>query len=177
MKRKINLAFVILECIGIGFMTVYAIHITAKATNFDTQIERLMIENDSLRSIHPDTVFIETKSELDWFITKLALIKVESGFNPNAVNKSSFAGGLFQIMPQNGFLQESNRIVGYDKYTDDSRFDVIESVQIFEIVNKHHNKMKSIEQAIQLHNPTAGEWYKERVLTEYAFFKSISYQL
>lgn len=42
---------------------------------------------------------------------------------------------------------------------------------MFEIYQKHYNPNKDIERAITLHNPTAGDWYKERV---YAAMENIN---
>jgi hypothetical protein len=116
------------------------------------------------------------KFDIDWFLLKLAIVKVESGFNPGAVNERTKAGGLFQIMPSGGFLCEANRITGA-KYVDSCRFDPKASTEIFEIVNRRHNRERSVEKAIRLHNPTAGEWYTKRVLKEYELLKSIAYQI
>ena len=137
-------------------------------------LERMIEEQRTIISnMNADSVF-----NRDWFLFKMALIKVESDFNPDAVNKSSGAGGIFQIMPvyKNGFLREANRLIGYAEFTDSCRFDPYKSNEMFEIVNARYNPNKSIGKAISLHNPTAGNWYRNRVLKEYEFFKQIAKQ-
>jgi len=112
----------------------------------------------------------------DWFLFKFALAKVESDNNFDAVNITTGAGGWLQIMPAGGFMCEANRILGYIEFTDLCRFDPIRSVEMFEIVNGRHNPNKCIERAIWLHNPTAGNWYRDRVMKEYNFLKQIANQ-
>ena len=136
--------------------------------------QNLELQKEVIAGMNPDSLF-----NREWLLFKLALIRVESGFNTDAVNKQSNAGGLFQIMPvdRNGFLREANRLIGYVEFTDSCRFDPERSNDMFEIVNRRYNPEKSIDKAITLHNPRAGIWYRDRVLREYEFLKSISNQL
>ena len=136
-------------------------------------IEELRHENDSLQKV-VDNIHKQHEEDLEWYIFKLALIKVESNFNPEAVNRTSRAGGLFQIMPNGGFLQEANRLIGIDAFTDSCRFDTRNSNQIFEVVNSIRNPERNIEVAIKLHNPRAGEWYRDRIMNNFFFFKELA---
>lgn len=115
---------------------------------------------NDLRSQEPirDTVVIET----DWSVMIRALIAVESEGNADAVNKTSGATGILQLMPI--YVREANRIIGEDKYTLDDRYDVKKTLEMFEIVQGKHNPDRNIKKAIRLHNPTAGEWYDKRVM-------------
>ena len=126
-----------------------------------------------ISGMSPDSLF-----NREWLLFKLALIKVESNFDEKAVNKTNGDGGLFQILPvgKSGFLEESNRLLGYVEFTDSCRFDPERSNEMMEIVNGHHNPAKDINVAISLHNPRAGSWYRDRVLKEYEFLKQIASQ-
>lgn len=105
----------------------------------------------------------------DWDVFYEALTWVESRWDSTAVNPRSGAIGMMQCMPSGtgGFLDECNRILGYEKYVNEDL--IIPSVQrdIFEIVNERHNPNKSISRAISLHNSKAKPSYKTAILEKY----------
>lgn len=107
--------------------------------------------------IQVDTVYVES----DWSKMVSALIKVESNGRADAVNENSGATGILQIMPI--YVAEANRISGRN-YTLEDRLDPRKSIEMFEIVQGHHNPKRNIEKAIRSHNPTAGDWYYNRVI-------------
>lgn len=117
------------------------------------------IEERQEPTIIHDTVYVETPSQWDSLIS--ALIDVESNGNPMAVNASSGASGVLQIMPI--YLQEVNRILGEERYTLDDRFDEIKSIEMFNILQGHHNPTRDIDKAIKLHNPNGGQAYMNKV--------------
>ena len=90
-----------------------------------------------------------------------ALIYVESGGDPYAVGRTNDAGVL-QITPI--YVEEVNRILGKNTFTLEDRFNTKRSLEMFCIYQQYYNPDKDIEEAIRLHNPRAGSWYKERVL-------------
>jgi hypothetical protein len=144
----------------------------------ETEIRQIRIELDSLKN-RIDTLYnvyitANANTNNDWLCLKLAIAKVESNFKTSAINNTSNAGGIFQILPKGGFLCEANRIIKNSVYTDSCRFDITKSNEIFEIVNRHHNPNKCIYKAIKLHNSKAGLWYKDRILKEYDFFKTLT---
>ena len=138
----------------------------------DIQSKDLNILSETILDMDPEIVF-----DRNLFLFKLALIKVESGFDRKAVNGQTGAGGIYQILPSNGFMDESNRLLGYAEFSDSCRFDPARSNLMYEIVNNHHNPNRCIDRSIFLHNPRAGEWYRQRVLREYEFFIKIALQL
>jgi len=106
----------------------------------------------------------------EWEILIFALIWQESKGNPNAENKG--AVGVLQITPI--YVKEANNIVGYVKYTLEDRKSVEKSIEMFNIVQGKHNKEKSIDRAIKLHNPTAGYWYYKSVKNYFNLLKYIN---
>lgn len=120
--------------------------------------------------------YLETVS--DWDIFYEALTWVESRWDSTAVNPKSGAIGMMQCMPSGtgGFLDECNRILGYEKYVNDDL--IFPSVQreIFEVVNKRHNPDKSISRAIALHNSKAKPSYKTAILEKYDELLEYYYQ-
>ena len=125
--------------------------------------------DEFIGSITPDSLFNK-----EWFLFKLALIDVESGGNPRAVNPDTRAAGLFQIMPI--YIREANRVGEAVMFTDSCKWDIERSNMMFETVNAFHNPEKDMYQAIRGHNPRAGDWYKERVMKRYQYYLSIAYQ-
>lgn len=106
-----------------------------------------------------------------WEVFTRALIQTESGGNPNAIGKTNDVG-ILQLTPI--YVRDANRIA-HSQYTLDDRYDVEKSLEMFTIINDHYNPDHDIDKAIQLHNPTAGDWYMKRVkkymaeqLSEYA---------
>ena len=114
------------------------------------------IETSEKRCMMPINV------EDEWSALIRALIQVESGGKSDAVGSCDDVGVL-QITPI--YLEDVNRIAKAN-YTPEHRYDSILSVEMFNIYQRHYNPEKNVEKAIKLHNPGAGEWYKNRVLEE-----------
>jgi len=167
---------IVIKMFVVGVL-LFSVHLQKVVNEQYTLIDNLTQENNQLRSIPPDTIKLEKNFDRDWFLMKLALIKVESNFDSLAINQISKAGGLYQIMPSSGFLQEANRLINRNEYTDICRFSPDKSTEVFEILNQRYNPKKDLGLMCRLHNPSAGEWYKERIMKEYEFFKKISFQL
>ena len=98
------------------------------------------------------------RSEWDLFIE--ALIHVESRGDTEAVGAKNDVGVL-QITPI--YVQDVNRILGEERYTLSCRVSVKKSLEMFNVYQSHYNPNKSIDKAIKLHNPRAGERYKAKV--------------
>lgn len=96
----------------------------------------------------------------EWTILIRALMRVESDGNPY-VNNITGAVGALQLMPS--YVEEANRIMGWQAFTQDDRLDVMKSVQMFTAVQGYHNPEKDIDKAIKLHNPKAGKLYYYKV--------------
>ena len=123
--------------------------------------------NDEYNESEQDTECIKIIS--DWDVFYEALTWVESRWDSTAVNPRSGAIGMMQCMPSGtgGFLDECNRILGYEKYTNEDLIRPSIQREIFEIVNGKHNPNKSILKAIALHNSRAKSSYKTAILEKY----------
>lgn len=106
----------------------------------------------------------------EWDVLIMAMCEVESGSNPNAVGSKDDIGVL-QITPI--YVEEANRILGRDVYSLADRFNITYSLEMFEIVNSHHNPEKDVEKAIKLHNPNAPRSYRTKILNKIRDIKRI----
>jgi len=173
----VAIIFTISKTVSEKSVSEYNLSLIAKIDSLEQTIIKIESQVNYIDNIM--TAIDSTKFDKDWFLFKWALMQVESELNPNAVNEYTLAGGLYQHMPisRNGFLREANRVQNEIEFTDTCRFDPLRATMIFEIVNFYRNPNKDINRAIWLHNPTAGNWYKERVLKKYEFAQLVAYQL
>lgn len=72
-----------------------------------------------------------------------AIIQVESGGNPYAIGDNGYAVGILQIHPI--MVRDVNRIVGYDKYDLNDRYDINKSKEMFWIYTNHYSKDETNE--------------------------------
>jgi len=93
-----------------------------------------------------------------WNIFTLALMKVESEYNNDAVS-SAGAKGYFQMTPI--YVKEVNRI-HHTNYSFSQVTDFNTAYEIFDLMQKAHNPNYSMDKALTLHN---GDhlWYKKKV--------------
>lgn len=104
----------------------------------------------------------------DWQVMKLAIVKTESEFNPLAVGKSE-DWGIFQITPI--YVKEVNRILGEEKYSHEDAFNPEKSMEMFTIMQNHHNPENDVDKAIASHNPTASSAYSVKVRKNMEFIR------
>lgn len=111
-----------------------------------------------------DVIKQEEKQEpSEWDIFLAALIQVESEGKTNDV-------GILQITPI--YVKDVNRILGEERYTLAERTDTEKSLEMFEILQSHYNPSKSIDKAIKLHNPRAGQSYRIKIMNQMEIIKS-----
>ena len=93
-----------------------------------------------------------------WDLFTLALMKVESEYNPNAVS-SVGAKGYFQMTPI--YVKEVNR-VHKTNFTFDQVTDFNTAYKIFDLMQQAHNPNYDMDKALTIHN---GDhlWYRKRV--------------
>lgn len=92
----------------------------------------------------------------------LAMMSVESGFNPTALGDNGDTG-ILQI--RQIYVDEVNRILGYREYNLLDAYDIDRSLEMFDILQNHHNPDKDFISTIYCHNKSSV--YKEKVLKEY----------
>ena len=103
----------------------------------------------------------------EWDMFTLALMKVESNYEPSSIS-SVGAKGYFQIMPI--YVEEVNRVHKTNYIYDDVVNSFEMSYEVFTLMQKAHNKDFSMDKALILHNGTH-EWYHRRVYQELATIK------
>lgn len=98
----------------------------------------------------------------EWDMFTLALMKVESNYEPTAVS-SVGAKGYFQITPI--YVDEVNRVhktnYKYDEVV--KSFDL--SYEVFTLMQEAHNQEYDMDEALRLHNGDH-KWYRRRVYKE-----------
>ena len=98
----------------------------------------------------------------EWDMFTLALMKVESNYEPTAVS-SVGAKGYFQITPI--YVEEVNRVhktnYKYDEVV--KSFDL--SYEVFTLMQEAHNQEYDMDEALRLHNGDH-KWYRRRVYKE-----------
>lgn len=97
----------------------------------------------------------------EWDIFTLALMKVESEYNNNAVS-SVGAKGYFQMTPI--YVKEVNR-VHKTNFTFDQVTDFDTAYEIFDLMQQAHNPDYNMDKALELHNGKHA-WYNRRVYNE-----------
>ena len=97
----------------------------------------------------------------EWDIFTLALMKVESEYNNNAVS-SVGAKGYFQMTPI--YVKEVNR-VHKTNFTFDQVTDFDTAYEIFDLMQQAHNPDYNMDKALELHNGKH-TWYNRRVYNE-----------
>lgn len=105
----------------------------------------------------------------EWDIFLAALIQVESEGKEDAVGTKNDVG-ILQITPI--YVKDVNRILGEEKYDLSCRTDTEKSLEMFEILQSHYNPSKSIDKAIKLHNPRAGQSYRIKIMNQMEIIKS-----
>lgn len=148
MKAKIQ---TILLCVGIMISTAINIFLLSKVK--ETNSPELTADIEEVMNVQ-DTLS-------DWDVFTLALMKVESEYNNNAVS-SVGAKGYFQMTPI--YVKEVNRI-HKTNFTFDQVTDFDKAYEIFDLMQKAHNPNYNMDKALELHNGKHA-WYNKRVYRE-----------
>ena len=118
--------------------------------------------------VYRDTSIV-FKSDWDAFIE--ALIWVESKGDERAVGKKDDIG-ILQITPI--LLQDCNRIIGYEKYYLNDRYDREKSIEMFNLIQDHYNPQKDFHWALKLWNSGAPLSYHRKVMDKFNEIKESS---
>lgn len=98
----------------------------------------------------------------DWDMFTLALMKVESNYEPTAVS-SKGAKGYFQITPI--YVKEVNRVHNTNYKYDEVVKSFEKSYEVFTLMQEAHNEEYDMDEALRLHNGDH-KWYRRRVYKE-----------
>ena len=143
---------------------LYAALFISMVTNFILAIKVNHLKDDILLAEEIALVqdYVHKSDTLsDWDVFTLALIKVESEYNNDAVS-SAGAKGYFQMTPI--YVKEVNRIHKTD-FTFDQVTDFDNAYEIFDLMQKAHNPDYDMDRALELHNGKH-DWYNKRVYQE-----------
>lgn len=114
--------------------------------------------------LHPreaDTIYVyPSLSERQLLI--LSMMDVESKFNPLAEGDSGDTG-ILQI--RQIYVDEANRILGRKEFTIMDAYDIDRSLDMFDIVQSHHNSDNDFIGTIYYHNKSSQ--YKDRIIQTY----------
>ena len=120
-------------------------------------IRNIKSTSGQLAEAQEEQVF-EADTLSDWDIFTLALMKVESEYDNNAVS-SVGARGYFQMTPI--YVREVNRVHHTD-FTFSQVTDFETAYEIFDLMQQAHNPEYNMVRALELHNGKH-KWYNKRV--------------
>lgn len=112
-------------------------------------------------------VEVDTDRLSDWDMLQMAIVKTESDFKSEVAGESG--KGIFQATSI--YVAEVNRILGEEKYTHQDALDPVKSKEMFDVIQSTYNPDSLVAKAIQLHNPTGGEVYKNKVMQNLNFIR------
>lgn len=157
--------------VRVRYSALFVLALVLIATTIGSMFALGKICEKPVEPIH-DTIFVYHELS-EWEVFTMAVMKVESRYNEEAVNVESGARGLLQIMPI--YVAEYNRISG-NNFGHDSAFDPISSLVMWESINDYYNPERDFEKAVYTHNPKAGDWYRTRVFNAMDEIKSYEKQ-
>jgi hypothetical protein len=109
---------------------------------------------------------IQTKyvSEQEWCDMITAIAWQESRWQDDAQGSGNDVGYL-QITPI--YVAEANRIIGYEHFTLDDRYDRQKSIDMFNTVQAYYNPTRDLHLALKIHNPGAPLYYHKQIMNKY----------
>lgn len=156
---KKNILIITLTTVSlIFFIVTLSLSICLKATqnNLNNTKARLeKVEQELIKTTNANSL-----SEWDMFT--LALMKVESDYEPTAVS-SVGAKGYFQITPI--YVKEVNRVHNTNYKYEDVVKSFEKSYEVFTLMQEAHNQEYNMDEALRLHNGDH-KWYRRRVYKE-----------
>jgi hypothetical protein len=149
-------------------LTATTIFFMAKSLTLSIELADARTELESTRTrleqVEQELVekSLQANSLSEWDMFTLALMKVESNYEPTAVS-SVGAKGYFQITPI--YVEEVNRVHKTNYKYDDvvKSFDL--SYEVFTLMQEAHNQDYNMDKALLLHNGDH-KWYNRRVYKE-----------
>lgn len=119
----------------------------------------------------PDTTFVlvediirdDIRDSIEWNTFMLAVAMEESRWNTNAENGN--AVGFLQITPI--CVKECNRILGRDTFSLEDRWSQKHSVEMWNVIQNHHNPTHDHDKALEIWNPNHSEQYAMNIQYHY----------
>lgn len=144
-------------------ITIISLAFRLKTTNENLESTRARLEQvekelEEKNLIKP----VNTDSLTEWNKFTLALMKVESNFDPTAVS-SAGAKGYFQITPI--YVAEVNRVHKTNYIYEEVVSSFEQSYEVFTLMQEAYNSEYNMDEALRLHNGDH-KWYKKRVYKE-----------
>lgn len=155
-KNFLITTFAILSVVFLIITLSLSICLKATQINLDrTQTKLAEVEQKLEKTTNENSL-----SEWDMFT--LALMKVESDYEPTAVS-SVGAKGYFQITPI--YVAEVNRVHKTNYKYEDVVKSFQKSYEVFTLMQEAHNTEYNMDEALRLHNGDH-KWYRRRVYKE-----------
>lgn len=154
MRKLIFIAFASLFTVGCNNCTEIE-----KKTKIDTippEIECLMTREDTINAM------------------ALAFAQQESNFDNASISPGGKWVGCLQISEI--MVREANRILGFECFYYEDRYDRQGSYAIFKIVQEYHNENLEIDKAISVWNPRCDNEYRENV-KRYFYYNLHNYNI
>lgn len=140
-----------------------------KNNSLTNELSEIRVYLDSVERQLDEQIRIATEKKSDgllsdWDMFTLALMKVESNYEPTATS-SVGAKGYFQIMPI--YVEEVNRVHKTNYVYEDVVKSFEQSYEVFTLMQEAHNDEYDMDKALKLHNGDH-KWYNRRVYREMA---------
>jgi hypothetical protein len=145
-----------------NFKKIYVLFIIVLTYLWLNSIRLSIKQNEILKEIKTENITNLTYLT-DFELIELAIIWQESKANPNPKHSDGQSEGILQITPI--YVDEVNRILGYNKYTYADRKNPLKSHEMFLVVQNYHNPEKDVKKAVKLHNK--GKRYFDEVMDRY----------
>ena len=143
---------------SILLIIVLSLSISLRATQIDLKNTQAKLEK-----VEKELSDKENENLLsEWDMFTLALMKVESDYEPTAVS-SVGAKGYFQITPI--YVAEVNRVHKTNYKYEEVVKSFEKSYEVFTLMQEAHNTEYNMDEALRLHNGDH-KWYRRRVYKE-----------
>lgn len=164
MKERINVGLVAVLVIYTVVMGLLAHHYWKEE---QATLEKFEQRQEKWNKFWEECEKSQQEDTLDnWTTLQMAIVMTESQFNPDAVGTSQ-DWGIFQITPI--YAKEVNRILQEEVYSHEDAFDMVKSIEMFNVMQSHYNPNKDEDVALKYHNKA--DWYAKKVKTNIVFIK------
>lgn len=164
MKSKIMATLKILLIIALVIMTVMIF--MPKNHTEETIVAQEHIDkkqNEISFMLVEDIIRDDIRDSIEWNTFMLAVAMEESRWNANAENGN--AVGFLQITPI--CVKECNRILGRDTFSLEDRWSQKHSVEMWNVIQNHHNPTHDHDKALEIWNPNHSEQYAMNIQYHY----------